>query len=206
MYVCNETIKIPESIKHTGFPSLSFQVVGINKYPRVWIGTTHYEQIQSVIYDKRSCYSKFKNHIRYHKDYMELFKYIELMNGIEFSVGIHKLDSSDDVVVLERLLMKYLKEYRIYYGDGLICSDPETKRLLEQSLKSDPPVVKPVAKLVFEPEVPVEERRRLSRKNYEKNHREQRTNKNKKYYEQHKEILKEKRLAKAALANAAQVV
>jgi hypothetical protein len=205
MYVCNETIKLPEVLKQISFPSLSFSVSGLNKYPRIWIGTTHYEQIQSVIYDKRSCYTKFKNHIRYHKDYMEIFKYIELMNGIEFSVGIHKLDSSDDPVILERLLMKYLREYRIYYGDSLICSDQEIKKLLEKSVKCDPPVIKPV-KLVFEPDVPVEDRRRISRNNYEKNHRQQRIDKNKKYYEHHKEELKQKRQAKAALENAAQVV
>jgi len=208
MYVCNNTLKFPESLKQhdKGYPSLSFPLIGLNKYPILWIGTTNYEQLQSVIYDKRSCYAKFKNHTRYHKDFMDLFKYIELMNNTECSVCIHKLDSSDDPIVLERLLMKYLKEYRIYYGDSLICSDPETKKLLDKSVKLEPEVVKPIPKLVFEPGVPLEERRIITRKNYEKNHREQINEKNKRYYEKHKESIREKRLAKAALENAAQIV
>ena len=208
MYVCNNTLKFPESLKQydKGYPILSFPLIGLNKYPILWIGTTHYEQLQSVIYDKRSCYVKFKNHNRYHKDFMDLFKYIDMVTGTDCSVGIHKLDSSDDPIILERLLMKYLKEYRIYYGDSLICSDPETKKLLDKSVKLEPEVLKKIPKMVFEPGVPIDERRRITRRNYEKTHREKINEKNKRYYEKHKEDIKEKRQAKAALENAAQVV
>jgi len=209
LYVTDTSVKVPDNLKihDTGFPPLFFPIIGLNKYPVVWIGKTLYDEIESVIYDKRSCYTKFKNQTRYWKDYMELFRYVELnQNGSNLVVGIHKLESTDDSDKSNDLLMKHFKNYRLYYGNTLVSMDQDSKRLIENIVNSSQIKVLPKSKMVFEPDIPLEDRRRITRKNYEKNHREQRIEKNKKYYEEHKEELKQKRLEKAALENAAQVV
>ena len=57
-------------------PTLTF---GNNlKFPLLWVGSTESPNLDNVIYDKRSCYIKFKKYIRYYRDYMELFKYQDL--------------------------------------------------------------------------------------------------------------------------------
>jgi len=209
LYVTDSTVKISENMKtyDKGFPPLYFPIIGLNKYPMIWIGTTHYTELQSVIYDKRSCYTKFKNQLRYWKDFMELFKYVELnQNGSNLVIDIHKLDSSDDPEISRSLLMKQFNLYRLYYGNSLVSMDQDSKRLIEDIAKGFPIISKPVKRTVFEPSIPKETRLLITRKNYEKTHRQQINDKNKRYYERHKEELKEKRQAKAALENAAQVV
>jgi hypothetical protein len=174
LYIQNNGIKSkePESGPDFSFPNFS-------KYPLIWFDTTTSVNLASIIYDKRSIYTKFKNQKRYYKEFMELFKYLENNDCIDcpFSLHIKSIETGISKENLESRLSYHLLNYRVYHGSTLILS-PGYRILVDKELKR--------SYLSKESENPVD------------SHRDRLNAKSKRYYERNKEKLKEKRAAKKA--------
>jgi len=169
LYIIDGTVKSKDVLE------LSFPVS--MKHPLLWIGTTTSMNTNSVIYDKRSTYIKFKNQKRYYSEYMELFKYIDLHESLlsPYTVSLITLEAGIPTKELvQDRLMHYLHTYRIYYGDRLVLS-PDYRRLIEAQLKL-------FENRVPEPLTPTDDERR-----------ERLKAKSKRYYARHKDLIKARR-------------
>lgn len=161
------------------------------RFKMLWIGTSSSINLDNVIYDKRSTYTKFKNHKRYYSEYMELFKYLETENHTKsLTIGLKFLETDiPSQEILNERLMHYLFNYRLIYGDRL-CLNNEYRCLLQTKINISS--FKNIC-LVFEPDVDPKERKKISNKKYTLNNRECVNAKSARYYQRNKELLKEKR-------------
>ena len=174
LYVVDSTVT-PSLPPERNFPSLHFQDKA--RYPLMWMGTTTSVNTESVIYDKRSTYIKFKNQKRYYSEYMELFKFIDsndyIPTHLKVCLKIIETEIPTKELVQDRL-MHHLFFYRFYHGDRLILNT-HYRFLIEEHLK------------LFEERVPeatcVTDDQRRARLNA----------KSKRYYARNKEAIKARR-------------
>ena len=68
LYVYDTQIRCPGD-----HPPLEMGIVNMNRYRFLWIGRTNREDLTGILYDKRSCYSRFKKSDRYFIGYMDAF-------------------------------------------------------------------------------------------------------------------------------------
>jgi len=207
-----------------GYPIMSSYVSKSNKYPLIWIGKSSKieSDLQTILYDKRSCYNRYKNKTRFFCEYMLLFKYLEDHPG-NFKIKIHKLSDDDTQLFKLKLL------YRLFYGNNLLLDDTfidTTHNFITKMSKSDdlknfpdlPPVVEPVVESVVEPVIdsvvesvvkPVvelkllslQERHRISQKKWQTTNKLKVNGKCARYYQRNKDRLKEKRDALKLVLN-----
>jgi len=171
------------------YPVLKAAVADSGKYPCLVLGWTMVDDVQTVIKDRRSIYNKFKNHNRYYKEYMEVFRYSEKhSSGLE--IKIHELGRADKKEAMMDLLLEYVIKYKLFYGDRCNAREYILKiELLNMEVG--------FSKVVEVPKVLTSaEKRKISRKRYEESIREKLREKSKNYYAEHKEELAEKRRMK----------
>jgi len=191
MYVVDNTIAGGE---YGEYPELKATVAESGKYPCLVLGWTMVENIHTVIKDRRSIYNKFKNHNRYYKEYMEVFKYSEKHSSESEGVEIHELGTADNKEAMMDILLEYVIKYRLFYGDRCNVREYITKiELLNMEVG--------FSKVVKVPKVLTSaEKRKISRKRYEDSVRDKLREKSKNYYAEHKEELSEKRRLKRRAA------
>ena len=166
------------------------------RFPLLWIGSTESLKLDNIIYDKKSSYLKFKNQKRYYRSFMDLFKYVEQQHesNPNLVIKIHSLET--DVTDIDSVIKKYLLIYRLRYGTNMVISDPKHKLMVEEYVTKISTLS--FSRIVYDPAVPADERKKLSNQKYIDTHRERLNAKSKRYYERNKEKLKEKRDAKKA--------
>jgi len=188
MYVVDKSVAVGEE---SALPELNPGIVKTNKYPCIVFGYTTVEDLDTVLKDRRSLYAQFKNHKRYYKDYMEVFKYVDKMNqNGNLTVNIRKLGTNNDKNELLESMYTTVIKYRLFYGSS--CKVDEWLVAIA-SLNMDVGF----SKVVVVPKVMTsEEKRKISRKRYEDKVRDTLREKSKNYYATHKEELAEKRRIK----------
>jgi len=166
------------------------------RFPMLWIGSTESLKLDNIIYDKKSSYLKFKNQKRYYRSFMDLFKYVEHQHesNPNLVIKIHSLETN--VTDVDSVIKKYLLIYRLRYGTNVILSDPKHKLMVEEYVTKISTLS--FCRIVYDPSLPVDERKKLSNQKYIDTNRERLNAKSKRYYERNKEKLKEKRDAKKA--------
>jgi len=199
LYVEDSSIPVPvESDILSPFP------VNTRRYPVLWLGSSSVQNLDNVIYDKRSSYNKFKNQKRYYRSFMDIFKYMEQHSegNPNLFIKLHTLEK--DVTDIESVIKKYILMYCLAYGNNLIKTDPKHKCIIEEHIKKIGN--NEFSRAVYDTSLSLEERKKLSNEKYQNTHRKRLNEKSKRYYERNKEILKEKREAKklAAIENTAQ--
>ena len=187
MYVVDKSVVAGDST----VPELNPMISKTKKYPCIVFGYTTVEDLDTVLKDRRSLYGQFKNHKRYYKDYMEVFKYVDKMNqNGNLTVNIRKLETNNNKNELLESMYTTVIKYRLYYGDA--CQMDEWLSAIA-SLNMDVGF----SKVVVVPKVMTsEEKRKISRKRYEDKVRDTLREKSKNYYATHKEELAEKRRMK----------
>ena len=158
-----------------------------SRFPLMWLGTSECKSLCNLVYDKRSVYTKFKNHLRYYSDYMEVFKFVEMNSHIVgLTVRFHCLEKVFSKSNVVDRLCYYLLRYRMYHGDRLILTNGYRK-LMQASFEKSMHVPRLLTSA---------EQKKLTIKKYVEAHREQINEKSRRWYESHKEVLKERRDAK----------
>ena len=127
---------------------------------------------------------------------MDLFKYVEHQHesNPNLIIKLHTLETG--VTDIDSVIKKYLLIYRLRYGTNVILSDPKHKLMVEEYVTKISTLS--FSRIVYDPAVPADERKKLSNQKYIDTHRERLNAKSKRYYERNKEKLKEKRDAKKA--------
>ena len=167
------------------------------KFPILCLCTSTGANIDNVVYDKRSCYLKFKNQKRYYRYYMDIFKYIDSRpesNGLLVKTQILGSDISD--ISLNSYIKKMVILFRLRFGNSFVITDSSHKIFLDEHIKivNDPTT----ERIKFESDVSKEERKQISAQKYSDTNREKLNAKSRRYYERNKELIKQKRLAKNA--------
>ena len=178
MYVCEDGI----------IPELSWAEKCGSRDPRIklmWIGSSTSVNLNNIIYDKRSIYTKCKNQSRYYSEFMELFKYIDTHDYFtNLRIGLKCLETDiPSQEILTNRITSHLTVHRIFYGDRLVLCN-EYRNLLELKLNES------VSRLVHAPDVTAEDRKKISSKKYTDTHREALNAKSQRYYARNKDRLK----------------
>jgi hypothetical protein len=194
LYVDDPSVPVPKSIDITSKSTVSNFTT--KRFPMMWFGSTEVLKLDNIIYDKKSSYLKFKNQKRYYRSFMDLFKYVEQQHesNPNLVIKLHTLETG--VTDVDSVIKKYLLIYRLRYGTNVILSDPKHKLMVEEYVGKISTLS--FSRIVYDPSVPADERKKLSNQKYIDTHRERLNAKSKRYYERNKEKLKEKRDAKKA--------
>ena len=191
MYVKDNSVT---NVKDEGVPKLEVAVVESMKYPCIVFGYTTVEELSTVISDRRGVYNKFKNHSRYYKEYMEVYKYVDNSPKPEnLTIEILLLGENNDKNIMMETLHSNIIKYRLFYGDLVYAKD---YILIMSKMKLNIGLEK---EIIVQKVLTPGEKRKISRKRYEDSVRDKLREKSKAYYALHKEELAEKRRQKNAV-------
>ena len=175
------------------FPCLDRHASSSKKYRFLYLGISKHINLNIILNDKRNAYNKFKHNERFYIDYMLAFQLVDQCKDLVIS--IYKISENDD----EYSFYINLFWYRQCYGSAMSLTDSQYLKLKDVlKLPNTRPVVE-IPNIIItvlkkeKLDLPFEERQKVYRKRYEDKNRASINAKSARYYQIHKEELKEKR-------------
>jgi len=186
-------VEDPKVRLDTDYPISELYVSNSKKYKFLYLGISKHIDTSLVLNDKKTAYNRFKRNERFYIDYMLAFQLVDQCKDL--AIGIYKISDNDD----EYSFYINLFWYRQCYGSTIPITDSQYLKIKDVlKLPNTRPVVE-IPNIIItilkkeKLDLPFEERQKVYRKRYEDKNRVSINAKSARYYQIHKEELKEKR-------------